>query len=134
MITGVTPVNERIMRLRFSHTLGVISLVSLYTPTGVSEFTVKEFYAKLQMVVNSCCLRLTRPGSRACMGWPLSSHTDCSFRSRRPRYTESTGSGSTPITRSALRINLSIRFLSILQTFPPQQIRQYRQTPQMVEL
>ena len=55
MITKVTPVNERITRLRITHTLGVISLVSVYTPTGVSEFSVKEaFYAKLQMVVNSC--------------------------------------------------------------------------------
>ena len=55
MITEVTPVNERIMRLRISHTLGVISLVSVYAPTGVSEFSVKEaFYAQLQMVVDSC--------------------------------------------------------------------------------
>ena len=38
MITEVTAVNERIMRLRISHTLGVISLVSVYAPTGVSEF------------------------------------------------------------------------------------------------
>ena len=52
MITAVTPVNERIMRLRISHTLGVISLVSLYALTGVSEFSVKEaYYAPLQMVV-----------------------------------------------------------------------------------
>ena len=43
------------MRLRISHTLGVISLVSVYAPTGVSEFSVKEaFYAQLQTVVNSC--------------------------------------------------------------------------------
>ena len=48
MITEVTPVNERIMRLRNSHTLGVISLVSVYAPTGVSEFSVEEaFYAQL---------------------------------------------------------------------------------------
>ena len=46
MITEVTPVNERIMRLRISHTLGVISLVFLYAPTWVSEFAGKEsFYA-----------------------------------------------------------------------------------------
>ena len=55
MITEVTSVNERIMRLRISHTLGVISLVSSYAPTGVSEFSVKEaFYAPLQTVVHSC--------------------------------------------------------------------------------
>ena len=57
MITEVTPVNERILRLRISHTpiLGVIYLVSVYAPTGVSEFSVKEaFYAQLQIVVDSC--------------------------------------------------------------------------------
>ena len=55
MITEDTPVNERIMRLRITHTLGVIFLVSVYAPTGVSEFSVKEaFYAQLQMVVDSC--------------------------------------------------------------------------------
>ena len=41
VITEVTPVNERIMRLRITHTLGVISLVAVYAPTGVSEFFVK---------------------------------------------------------------------------------------------
>ena len=36
MISEVTTVNKRVMRLRLSHTLGVISLVSLYAPIGVS--------------------------------------------------------------------------------------------------
>ena len=55
MITEVTPVKERIMRLRITHTLGVISLVSVYVPTGLSEFSVKEaFYAQLQLMVDSC--------------------------------------------------------------------------------
>ena len=36
MNTEVTPVNERIMRLRITHTLSVISLVSLCAPTAVS--------------------------------------------------------------------------------------------------
>ena len=46
MITEVTPANERIIRLRINHTLGVISLVSVYAPTGGSEFSLKEaFYA-----------------------------------------------------------------------------------------
>ena len=55
MNTEVTHVNERIMRLRISHTLGVISMVSVYAPTGVTEFSVKEaFYAQLQTVVDSC--------------------------------------------------------------------------------
>ena len=35
MITEVTPVNERIMRLRIFHTQNVISLVSVYAPTRV---------------------------------------------------------------------------------------------------
>ena len=40
---------------RITHTLGVISLDSLYAPTGVSEFSVKEaFYSLLQMVEDSC--------------------------------------------------------------------------------
>ena len=34
MIIEVTPVNERIMRLRIRHSFGVISLVSAYAPTG----------------------------------------------------------------------------------------------------
>ena len=55
MITDVTSAHERIMRLRITHTLGVISLVSVYPPTGVSEFSGKEaFYTKLQMVVDAC--------------------------------------------------------------------------------
>ena len=33
MIIEVTPVNERIMRLRIHHSLGVISLVSINAPT-----------------------------------------------------------------------------------------------------
>ena len=39
--------------LRITHTLGIISLISVYAPTVVSEFSVKEaFYAQLQMAVN----------------------------------------------------------------------------------
>ena len=55
MVTEVTPINERIMRLRISHYAGVISLVSVYAPTKVSEFFMKKaFYALVQMVVDSC--------------------------------------------------------------------------------
>ena len=55
MITEVTPVNERIMRLRITHTLGVNSLVSVYAPTWVSEFSVQQaFYVQLRTVVDSC--------------------------------------------------------------------------------
>ena len=54
IITEVTLVNERIMRLRISHTLGVISLFSVYAPTGLRESVKEPFYAQLQMAVNSC--------------------------------------------------------------------------------
>ena len=40
MIIEVTPVNERIMRLRIHHSLGVISLVSVYAPTEVGDLSV----------------------------------------------------------------------------------------------
>ena len=40
MIIEVTPVNERIMRLRIRHSLGVIFLVSVYAPTEASDLTV----------------------------------------------------------------------------------------------
>ncbi len=53
MITEVTPVNERIMRRRICHSLGVISLVSGYAPTEASDLTVKDaFNATLESVVD----------------------------------------------------------------------------------
>ena len=55
MIIEVTPVNERIMRLRIRHSLGVISLVSVYSPTEASNLTVKDpFYATLKSMVERC--------------------------------------------------------------------------------
>ena len=55
MVIEVTPVNERIMRLRIRHSLGVISLVSVYAPTEASDLTVKDaFYATLESVVDHC--------------------------------------------------------------------------------
>ena len=49
MIIEVTPVNERIMRLRILHALGVISLVSVHAPTEASDLTMKDaFYATLE--------------------------------------------------------------------------------------
>ena len=42
MIIEVTLVNERIMRLRIGHSLGDISLVSVYAPTEASDLTVKD--------------------------------------------------------------------------------------------
>ena len=55
MILEVTPVNERIVRLRFCHSLGVISLVSVYAPTEASNLAVKEtFHATIESVVDQC--------------------------------------------------------------------------------
>ena len=60
MMIEVTPVNERIMRLRIRHSLGVISLVSVYTPTEASDLTMKDaFYATLESVVDQCPRRDT---------------------------------------------------------------------------
>ena len=44
MIIEVTPVNERIMRLKIRHSLGVISLVSVYAPTDASDLNVKDAF------------------------------------------------------------------------------------------
>ena len=55
MIIEVTPVNECFMRLRIHHSLGSISLVSVYAPTEASYLTVKDaFYATLEAVVDQC--------------------------------------------------------------------------------
>ena len=55
MIIEVTPVNDRIMRLRIRHSLGVISLVSVDAPTEASDLTMKDaFYAMLESVVDQC--------------------------------------------------------------------------------
>ena len=51
MIIEVTPVNERIMRLRIRHSLGVVFLVSVFAPIEVSDLTVKDaLYAALGSV------------------------------------------------------------------------------------
>jgi len=55
MLIKVTPVNEHIKRLRSRHSLGVISLVSVYAPTEASDLTVKEaFFAMLESMVDQC--------------------------------------------------------------------------------
>ena len=60
MIIEVTLVNERIMILRIHHSLGVISLASVYAPTEASDITVKDvFYAALESGVNQCPRRET---------------------------------------------------------------------------
>ena len=53
MIIEVTPLNERIMRLRIHHSLDVISLVPIYALTEVSDLTVKDaFSATIKSVVD----------------------------------------------------------------------------------
>ena len=55
MIIEVTPVNERIMRQRIRHSLGVVSLVSVYALIEASDLTVKDtFYATIESVVDQC--------------------------------------------------------------------------------
>ena len=55
MIIEATSVKERIMRLRIRHSLGVISLVSVFAPTEVSDLTVKDaFSTTLESVVDQC--------------------------------------------------------------------------------
>ncbi len=60
MIIEVTPVNERIMRRRICHSLGVVSLVFEHAPTEVSDLIVKDaLYATLESVVDQCPRRDT---------------------------------------------------------------------------
>ena len=60
MIIEGTPVNERIMRRRIHHSLGVIFLVSVYAPIEASDLTVKDaLYATLESVVDQCPRRDT---------------------------------------------------------------------------
>ena len=68
----IIEVNERIMRLRICHSLGVISLVSVYAPTEASHLTMKdEFYATLESVVDQCPRRdtLIDLGGFQCIDW-----------------------------------------------------------------
>ena len=58
----IIEVNEHIMKQRIPHSLGVISLVSVYAPTEASDLTVKDaFYATLESVVDQCPRRDTLP-------------------------------------------------------------------------
>ena len=60
MIIEVTPVNERIVILMIRHSLGDISLASVYAPTEASDLTVKDAsYATLESVVDQCPRRNT---------------------------------------------------------------------------
>ncbi|KAG0728675.1 Craniofacial development protein 2 [Chionoecetes opilio] len=54
-VVEVTPVDERIKRVRMKHTLGFMSLVAVYAPTEVRKTEEKEmFYAKLDSVLDQC--------------------------------------------------------------------------------
>ena len=60
MIMQVTPVDERMMRLRIKHSLGAISLVVVYAPTEMANRDTKEaFYVSLQSEVGRCPSRDT---------------------------------------------------------------------------
>ena len=60
MMIEVTTVNEHIKRCRIHHSLGVISLVSVYALTEASDLTVNDaFYARLESVVDQCPWRDT---------------------------------------------------------------------------
>ena len=60
IIIEVTPVTECIMRRRIRHSLGVVSLVSVYAPTEASDLTVNDtLYAVLKSVVDQCPRRDT---------------------------------------------------------------------------
>ena len=55
MIIEVTLVNEIIIKLRICHSLGIISLVSVYAPAEASDLTVKNvFHVTLESVVDQC--------------------------------------------------------------------------------
>ncbi|KAG2460271.1 CFDP2 protein, partial [Polypterus senegalus] len=55
MVSDVTPFNERIMRLGLLHSLGALSVVSVYAPTAVSDVSAREtFYSQLRSVVDGC--------------------------------------------------------------------------------
>ena len=55
MIIEIIPVNECIMKRIIRHSLGVISLVSGYAPTEVSDLTVMDaFDTTLESVVDQC--------------------------------------------------------------------------------
>ncbi|KAG0730190.1 Craniofacial development protein 2 [Chionoecetes opilio] len=54
-VVEVTPVDERILRVRMKHTLGFMSLVAVYAPTRMRKTEEKEmFYAKLDSVLDQC--------------------------------------------------------------------------------
>ena len=55
MVMDAVPVNERMIRLRIKHSLGVILVVSVYGLSGMSSPLDKDaFYAQLKSVLDGC--------------------------------------------------------------------------------
>jgi len=50
-----TPINERLLRARFRHATGFLSLIVAYAPTENADTSVKEqFYADLEVAIAQC--------------------------------------------------------------------------------
>ena len=63
-VLEITPVDERIMRLRPKHSLGFMSVVAVYAPNEACDTEEKEtFYAKLDSVLDQC------PGVMHSLSW-----------------------------------------------------------------
>lgn len=45
-VDEVTPIDERIMRVRLKHTLGFMSLVSVYAPTVMCKVEQKKVFLR----------------------------------------------------------------------------------------
>ena len=56
-IVEVTPVDERMMRLRLKHNLGFMSVIVVYAPTKMCETEQEMFYAKLDSALGQCLRR-----------------------------------------------------------------------------
>ena len=65
----VTPVNEHILRLRIHHSLGVISLVTVYAPTEESDLTVDD-----HSTPRSSLWLISAPGEIHFSSWGISMH------------------------------------------------------------
>ena len=96
MIIEVTPINECIMRLRIHHSLGVVSLVSVYALNEASDLTVKNaFYATLESVVDQCPRQDTLP---------VLGHFNASTGTDRDRYEMCVGpNGSGTVNRNSTK-------------------------------
>ena len=71
MINEVSPINERIMRLRIRCSLGDVSLLSEYALTEASDLTMKDaFYSTLESVVD----QISAPGKILFQFWGISVH------------------------------------------------------------